>query len=132
VSKHNVGLNLHNELPNQSSRKISSAEFQKQSYAVTPQAISIEIEGGRLYLSNGQGVLISHTLSSGAAVVQLSRACGNFKPEQHLCMTAAKGSEGAAAANPVLPPPQNEGAWVVMDSGDELHALVHGDEDDLP
>jgi hypothetical protein len=48
-----------------------SAEFQKQSYAVTPQAISIEIERERLYLGNGQGVLISHTLSSGAAMVQL-------------------------------------------------------------
>jgi hypothetical protein len=61
-----------------------------------------------------------------------SRVCGEFEPRQHLCITAAKEDEGAAAANPVLPAPRNDGVCVVVDGGVDVHALVLGDEDDLP
>jgi hypothetical protein len=61
-----------------------------------------------------------------------SRVYGEFEPRQHLCITAAKEDEGAAAANPVLPAPRNDGVCVVVDGGVDVHALVLGDEDDLP
>jgi hypothetical protein len=61
--------------------------------------------------------------SDGAAGRLTSRACGEFKPRQHLCITAA---------NPVLPAPRNEGVCVIVDGDVDVHALALGDEDDLP